>query len=628
MSVSTSARSVTFSPAGLAVDGRYRPLVGAEFHFWRQQAGFWAPTLTAIAEAGIDLVSTFVCWDFHELEPGRFDFSGATAPERNLVGFLELCAERELGVILRPGPIIDAEWESRGPAKDVCTLERNDPRFLERAREYLAAVAAVAAPYQASRGGPIVLVAVDNEIFFPYNSDYSWHEEDGDVFVPYKRDFARASFQKWLVERYTRVEELNANLGTRYASFDEIDVPNYATDPSGVIQASFEFIDEYCACYLDTLVETLRANGIDVPLYTNQKQFLAFLDWSVAGRSLDNVGLNLCMPDLVPGRQALTVSWFIRLQRMRRNHFPWSPEYQAGWIGFDKTYGVISPEHGLYMGLLGAALGLRGMSFFMFVERDDWNWSPVNSFGKVRPRRHAAYRTVVDVLKTLEADEQFADLALLWSLREQREHLAATTPGWEDLFKHWMELEEEKERPRWWRTFVRLHAEDADFRLVDLDSDAGDWPQVLLYAGDGPLNEAELARLAGALAEGRVLIAVGRLDAADHARLSERGSVIRCRIDEAWRSAQEAGANAYVTASGGAWSFGYGAAEGTRTVFVLNPGERPARTALSGDLCSRAGRWEELVTRRSGRGTLNEALAACDRLVPPKTVYVFRIEPD
>ena len=102
-SMTQPARFVKFDAAGLVVDGRYRPLVSAEFHFWRQQARFWSPTLAAIAEAGIELVSTFVCWDFHELDPGRFDFSGETAPERDLIGFLELCAERQLGVILRPG---------------------------------------------------------------------------------------------------------------------------------------------------------------------------------------------------------------------------------------------------------------------------------------------------------------------------------------------------------------------------------------------------------------------------------------------------------------------------------------------------------------------------------------------
>src|ERR1700761_192803 len=107
---------------GLSIGGTNVPLIGAEFHYWRQQAAFWRDSLEAIRGAGIRIVSSFVCWDFHEPELGQFDFTGATAPERALTGFLQLCDELGLLVILRPGPIIDAEWETRGPARDVCTL--------------------------------------------------------------------------------------------------------------------------------------------------------------------------------------------------------------------------------------------------------------------------------------------------------------------------------------------------------------------------------------------------------------------------------------------------------------------------------------------------------------------------
>jgi len=377
---------------------------------------------------------------------------------------------------------------------------------------------------------------------------------------------------------------------------------------------------------LDEVAGTLRENGIEVPLYTNQKQFLAFLNWKVVGRSLDSVGLNLCMPDLVPGRQALSVSWFIRLQRMRAQHFPWSPEYQAGWIGFDKMFGVITPEHGLYMGLLGAALGLRGMSFFMFVERDDWNWSPVNSFGKRRPRRHGAYTQLVDVLSTLEPDEQLADVGLLWSLREHREHLAATTAGWEDLFKHWMDLEEEKENSRWWRTFLAFHDQDADFGLVDLTDVDTDWPRVIVYAGDGNLDETEIAALESALAGDRTLLIAGRLDPVLQERLAASAELIACRPDEVWQTAKRAGARAFVEASGGAWSFAYAGDEGVTTVFVINAGDEPTRTELVGDLVTQDMHWVELLSGRSARGSLRDAISECGEILPAKTAYVFRLD--
>ena len=619
-------RQVELDARGLSIDGERRPLIGAEFHFWRQQAGFWETTLKAIREAGIPLVSTFVCWDFHELEPGRFDFDGATAPERNLTGFLELCAKHGLDVILRPGPIIDAEWETRGPAADVCTLERNDPVFLSRAGDYMAALATAVAPFQAPRGGPIVLVAVDNEIYFPYASDYSWHEEDGDVFIPYHREFAEDSYRSWLRERFASIEELNAAFESAYPSFEEVGAPPYQSGADAEIQASFQFADEYCARYLDTHAATLREHGIEVPFYTNQKQFLAFLDWKRVGESLDSVGLNLCMPNLVPGHQALSMSWFIRLQRLRESEFPWSPEYQAGWIGFDEMYGVISPEHGLYMGLLGAALGLRGMSFFMFVERDDWNWSPINSFGKVRPNRFAAYRELVAVLRELEADSHLADVGLLWSLRGQRAHLANTSVGWEHLFKHWMELEEPKEELGWWRAFERLHEADLDFKLTDSGTDPQSWPRVLVHAGAAAPSTEEIERLATALAGGRTLLSSGRLEPQQMARLSEAGNLVLTSEQELGASIAAAGGVSFVEAGPGLWSFAYRAEGGESFVFVVNPGEEMREVSLAGSLVSgEGGEWEELLSEARGDGGLAAAAASLGPSIGPKRAWVLRL---
>jgi len=610
----------TFDAWGLTLNGHRVPLVGAEFHFWRQQAGFWRASLGAIARSGIPLVSTFVCWDFHELEPGRFDFDGSTRPERNLAGFLDLCAELGLLVILRPGPIIDAEWETRGPARDVCELERGDPRFIARATDYLKAIAEVASPRQISRGGAIALMAVDNEIYFPYASDPAWHDEDGDVFISYKREFVRDRWREWLRGRFTDVAALNEAFGTAHDDIDSIDVPRFSSAGPAEIAAAFELIDHYCGEYLDGFAQVLREGGIEIPMYTNQKQFLSYFDWSSVGRSLDSVGINICMPNLVRGRQALAMSWFVRLQCSRPG-FPWSPEFQCGWIGFDEYFGVISPEHGLYMGLLGAALGLRGMSFFMFVERDDWNYSPVNSFGKVRPARFEAYRRLVAVMKALEPDRHLADVGLLWSLSEHREHLAATTEGWEDLFKHWMEFEEGKEAPRWWSTFTVLHEQDADFRVIDISSDVGGWPPVVIYAGDGNLSQPESAQLEAALNAGIPVVAAGRLPPS----LAGRAGVHPATPGTAWSVSTGAGAATYLQAGDGLWSFAYEEDGGTICVFVVNPTDSAIPATPGGRISQYGESWSDLLSGARGWGTLSAAIGATGALIEPKTARVVRL---
>ncbi|PIO27868.1 hypothetical protein AB205_0176940, partial [Aquarana catesbeiana] len=52
-------------------------------------------------------VSRYVPWNFHEPQPGMFNFDG----DRDLERFLNLTAELGLLVILRPGPYICAEWD-------------------------------------------------------------------------------------------------------------------------------------------------------------------------------------------------------------------------------------------------------------------------------------------------------------------------------------------------------------------------------------------------------------------------------------------------------------------------------------------------------------------------------------
>jgi beta-galactosidase GanA len=111
-------------------------LVAGEFEYWRHHTVFWPKILGLMKSSGLEFVATFVCWDFHEIARGDFDFVGRTHPSRDLAGFIDASAEAGLQVLIRVGPIMDAEWPSRGPAPDVTPLERLHPQYLERTREY------------------------------------------------------------------------------------------------------------------------------------------------------------------------------------------------------------------------------------------------------------------------------------------------------------------------------------------------------------------------------------------------------------------------------------------------------------------------------------------------------------
>jgi beta-galactosidase len=122
------------------VDGVSIRLLSGEIHYWRLDPSNWRPVLQRAREMGLNVIATYVCWDFHEIEPGRYDFRGETDRRRNLLGFLDLLTAEGFWIILRPGPYIYSEWRNNGVPDDAARLHRLDPAFQARALPYMRAV--------------------------------------------------------------------------------------------------------------------------------------------------------------------------------------------------------------------------------------------------------------------------------------------------------------------------------------------------------------------------------------------------------------------------------------------------------------------------------------------------------
>ena len=81
-------------------------ILSGEVHYFRIPKRLWRKHLTLLKEASCNTVSTYIPWCWHEHDDNKFDFTGKTCPERNLIGFLDLCHEMGLYVIVKPGPYI------------------------------------------------------------------------------------------------------------------------------------------------------------------------------------------------------------------------------------------------------------------------------------------------------------------------------------------------------------------------------------------------------------------------------------------------------------------------------------------------------------------------------------------
>jgi hypothetical protein len=140
----------------------------------------WPSLLDRSKALGINTITSYVFWNFHETSRGTYDFSG----ERNLGHFLDLCQERTLGVFLRVGPYICAEWNFGGfppylRDEPGITIRTMDKPYTSRVETWFERLAEVVKPRLMSSGGPIMLVQVENE----YTNVAKRYGEDGQEYL-------------------------------------------------------------------------------------------------------------------------------------------------------------------------------------------------------------------------------------------------------------------------------------------------------------------------------------------------------------------------------------------------------------------------------------------------------------
>ncbi|PPK92644.1 beta-galactosidase [Kineococcus xinjiangensis] len=153
------------------LDGEPHRVLSGALHYFRIHPGQWADRIHKARLMGLNTIETYVAWNAHAPRRGEFDLSGGL----DLGRFLDLVAAEGMHAIVRPGPYICAEWHNGGlPAwlfdDEHTGVRRSEPRFLSAVADYLAALAPVLVPRQVDRGGPVVLVQVENE-YGAYGSD-------------------------------------------------------------------------------------------------------------------------------------------------------------------------------------------------------------------------------------------------------------------------------------------------------------------------------------------------------------------------------------------------------------------------------------------------------------------------
>ena len=153
----------------LGVTDRYLTLAGkpwipvmGEMHYSRVPEGDWDADLAKMKAAGVDVVSTYIIWIYHEETQGQWDWSG----NRDLRHFAELCQKHGLLLMVRVGPWAHAETRHGGLPDWVMQagpVRQMDPKFMAATTLFYNQIGMQLHGTLWKDGGPVVGVQIENE---------------------------------------------------------------------------------------------------------------------------------------------------------------------------------------------------------------------------------------------------------------------------------------------------------------------------------------------------------------------------------------------------------------------------------------------------------------------------------
>lgn len=181
--------SFAFGGQEFLLDGKPFQIISGEIHPARVPREYWQHRIRMAKAMGCNTIAAYIFWNYHEAEPGVFDFQ---TDNRDLREFFRLIQEEGMWALLRPGPYVCAEWEFGGIPPYLLRepdikVRCMDPRYMAAAKRYLKRLAAEIRPMLCTQGGPILMVQIENE-YGSYGNDKNYLEALRKIWLDNKID--------------------------------------------------------------------------------------------------------------------------------------------------------------------------------------------------------------------------------------------------------------------------------------------------------------------------------------------------------------------------------------------------------------------------------------------------------
>lgn len=385
-------------------------LISGEIHYFRLNPSFWKKHLRLLKQTGSNTVSTYIPWDWHEIEEGVFDFEGKTNPSRNLIRFIELCKKEKLEIIVKPGPYILAEYKNHGLpqwlhnklSKNAFALDESgniispdlvsylSDEFISYVFKWFDRILPIISSYQITNNGPISMMQICNEI-----GVFQWLSGK----IDYNPNVIKL-YKKYLIEKYKNIENLNSTYSTNYTDFNQIDEPKGRIKNKSQYAAYFDFhlfFRKYFDLYIQKLKEKIRTHNIQIQLthnipgwiYGNASELPMLIStYSEIMKNNPDIMFGLDhIPEFVSFRNAHSDLACNKILKAVQPDYPvWAAEFQAGTREHQvKAYA--SELETFYFASL--ANGMKGFNYYMFSQG-------INPDGKGFYGKTFYYQTALD----------------------------------------------------------------------------------------------------------------------------------------------------------------------------------------------------------------------------------------
>ncbi|KAI1389448.1 glycoside hydrolase family 35 protein [Hypoxylon trugodes] len=179
---SAAAPAFTYTRTSFLLNGKPYIIIGGQMDPQRIPPAYWRDRLIKARAMGLNTIFSYVYWNLLEPTQGQWTSSEES---NDIAKFFRIAQDVGLNVVLRPGPYICGErewggfpaWLARVPGMKV---RSSGAAFMDAAESYLKRLAGDLRDLQVTRGGPLLMVQVENE-YGSYGEDHNYTQGLRDI---------------------------------------------------------------------------------------------------------------------------------------------------------------------------------------------------------------------------------------------------------------------------------------------------------------------------------------------------------------------------------------------------------------------------------------------------------------